>query len=329
MDDVNSSLDEGYVAVGINPEYSVSFHKSTFDTAFIATTIFLGLALLAIVIVIIILSINVSKPPPIPDTVKIGQPVAISTQINYGGVPHVGYPVNKKFITPQTDGSALTDAYACAIDNNIWNDNTCTCKKGFYGSHCNLEKHDIKYFAVGTPNSDIVIPTLITVQADAKSFTANSCSKQCDADSECTGFLYDNGCKLIHGNVIVNTTIPYDPFTNTTLYMKSSENITIPNYVYVAKYMWNYPARYWLVENAENYRKLEVDKVYKLEFIPGEIIMHDDYMGIYAKHKFEAKDWSHIIQYGDRNEFYFHNDRKVLDLPLDFKYAKELYVMYK
>lgn len=329
--DSDPTLQEGYVAFGINPEYSVTVHKSTFNTAFIAFTIFFGLALLAITIVMIILSLQVSVPPPVPNVVKIGNPVPVTLQTNYGGVAHSGVPVEKHYIT-DSDASLLTTPYLCAIGNNIWTDDHCICRTGYYGPECKLEKHDKRYFAVGTPYlEDITINESIKVNSDSKSFTPNSCSKQCDNTENCKGFLYTNTCTLITGDITVapNKLIPYNPYENSTLYMKSSENIHFVDKVYIGKHIWNFPPRYWLVESTENYQQMDLNKVYEIRFTPGEIIMNGDYIGIYAKHRFSEEDWSYIIQHGDRTEFYIHNDHNVLMLPVDFMYNTPLYVMYK
>ena len=60
-----------YVSVGVSPDYSITVHKSTFDTGFLLFTIVFGAVLIIVVIIIIILSYNITKPQPIPRVVVV------------------------------------------------------------------------------------------------------------------------------------------------------------------------------------------------------------------------------------------------------------------
>lgn len=351
--DIHPSPDEikEYVSVGPSPDYSITVHKSTFDTGFLLFTIIFGVALIIIVIVIIILSYNLTKPQPIPRVVVIkSQPLTMNS--NYGAAPYAAYPVNKRIRAP-ADGSALHTQDDCLSHSNTeWKDNKCDCKVPFFGETCAQEKHDAKYFAVGVPDESTIGMTVIEeIKSNGKSFNSqggeNSCSDYCNRNYDCDSFIYHSSdtlrggknpsqfssvtdtCTLLTGNIIVpkGKGISYSNNIDSTLYMRTSENLQFEGRIFLAAHTWSFPSRYWLFNQTDEFVQIIPGVVSKINFYPEYIKIYGEYTGIYCPYSFTSENIQDIMNNQPHSMCYIHEHNTTLNVPPDFKY-RPIYVTY-
>lgn len=323
-----------YVSVGPSPDYSITVHKSTFDTGFILFTVIFGAALIIIVTVIIILTYNMTKPQPIPRVIIVkSQPLTMNS--NYGAAPYAAYPVNKRIQAPD-DGSALQTYDACiSHPNTEWNDNKCKCKVPFFGETCSQEKHDAKYFAVGVPDeSNLGITVIDELKSKGKSFNSqggeDSCSNYCNKNYNCDSFIYKGGqCTLLTGNVIVprGRGISYSNNIDSTLYMKTSDTLQFEGRVFLAANTWSFPSRYWLFNHTDEYIQIVPGIISEINFYPEHIKIYGEYTGIYCRYPFASENIYDILNTESNSICYIHEHNTTLNVPPDFKYHP-IYVTY-
>lgn len=339
--DVHPSVDEikPYVSVGPTKELSVTVRKETFDITFLTFTIIFGLALLVIVGLTIFFAYQQSKLPPPPPPVKINRPDP-TLHSNLGAAASAGSIIDTSVrdINLQEGGSALTTQSQClSASNTTWNGSRCECKPPFFGSTCSREKHDKRYYAVGIPNEDNVqFAILDEITSNGKSFNSNgfegSCSDHCNKTDECIGFIYHspNMCTLLKDNVIVATdsTIPYSNDLESTLYMRSSDNLQFENRIFLGGYTGSSPPRYWLVKETANYLQLFPGEIRSISFVPLYTKIYDYYTGIYCLHPFSTDDLDTILDRGDTSECYIHRQGSPINIPSHWKYRTPIYVTY-
>lgn len=320
-----------YVSVGPSPEYSITMHKSTFDTGFILFTILLASVLIGLLIFMLIFSYNITKNQPIPRVVVIkNEPLTLNS--NYGAVPYASYPSNKKINAPQDASSIQTYDLCTSYPNTEWKNDKCSCSPPFFGKTCSQEKHDSKYFSVGIPNEDTLdITVLKELQTSAKSFGFDSCSVNCDNNSNCSGFIYhdQNICTLLTGNVIVPSGhgISYSNSINSTLYMKNLSNLLFEGRVFIAAYKSSFPARYWLFDKSKDFIQISPGVIYKINFYPQYIKIINKYTGIYCPYQFNSEDIQHILHESHNLDCYIHEHGTNLNVPSHFKY-QTIYLTY-
>jgi hypothetical protein len=341
MTDIHPSVEEikPYVAVGPTKDLSVTVHKKTFDSAFIAATIIFGIILLALIGFTIFAAYRQSRlqtPPTAPlETVTL----ASSLHTNLGASSHGATPIAKTGqIAP--DASDLTTQSQCESNPHaIWIENKCDCLSPFFGPTCSRERHDKKYFAVGIPkikNSRLNVDIINTVTSNGKSFNSNgvkgSCSDVCNKTDKCTGFIYqDPGtCTLLSGDIIIpeESTILYSHDVDATLYLKSSDNLHFQDRIFLSVYSWTIPPRYWLVDETKYYRQLYPNIIVSLSFVPGYSKIYGSYTGIYCRHPFTVDDIDILIQRGENSQCYIHRPNTQINIPIDFQYKTPLYVVY-
>lgn len=336
--EITPSEIQPYVAIGPSRDYSISVHKSTFDFGFMAFTIVFGLTLIIIVAVVIIIAYNVSRPPPIPQTIKVNKSTRLTPNSNYGAVPYPSHSVNGKIDAPN-GASALSNKELClSQEHTEWIADKCFCTVPFFGETCQQEKHYHRYFAVGVPNeSNLALNVIDNLYCDGKSFPSkreslDSCSNYCDRNEDCHGFIYHqpNSCTLLTGDVVVprNETITYSHNVDSTLYMTNSNDLHFEGRIFLGEHTWSFPARYWLFSESEGYVQLLPNTIKKIEFSPNYIKMYTPYTGIYCLHSFSHKDIPLLLEYGDPSRCYVHKPESTLNLPEDFKYKTPLYVVY-
>lgn len=353
--DIHPSVNEikPYVSVGPTDELSVTVKKETFDSAFIWVTIIFGLALLILVGLTIFFAYQQSKlPPPPPPLRPIKQNPTLHTNIGAAASPTT--LINNKLILQQ-DGSELVTQQQCeASYNTKWDGSHCECEPPFFGPKCSREKHDKKYYAVGTPNENTLGFTVIDkFISSGKSFTAtsseNSCSDRCNKTEDCIGFIYHDYdeddetiteymdetanigmCLLLKDKVIVpqDSTIPYFIDIDPTLYLRSSDNLYFENRIFLGAYIRALPPRYWLVKENLNYIQLTPGEIRKLQFVPTYTKMYNQHTGIYCTHRFSTEEINLLINRGENSECYIHRPGTIINLPLDWKYKTNLYVVY-
>lgn len=340
-----------YVAVGFNDTFSVTVHKSTFDTAFIIFIIIFAVIIIAFIIVTIILVYNITKTPSPPPGLPLNiQPLTINS--NYGASPYAAYPSNKKIKAPN-DGSGLITKDDCLNSQNTkWVNDHCECITPFFGEFCSREKHDNKFFAVGIPHEETLMVSIIDdIISNGKSFNIKeiinsqssdkdhiiydnigSCSDYCNNTPGCNSFIYHNPniCTLLSGDIIVprGEGIAYSTNIDPTLYMKSSDNLHFEDRIFLGEFTWSFPSRYWLTKETNGYIQLSPGIVSKLKFYPEYIKIYGNYTGIYCKQLFNIEDVDDIIQYLNPDQCYIHYPNTRLKVPIDWKYELPIYVVY-
>lgn len=348
--DVHPSVDEikPYVSVGPTKDLSITVHKDTFDSAFLVFSIFFGLTLLIIVGITIFFANEQAKLPPPPPPPPLTQDSTLqSLQSNIGAAAFATAVLRHNNVLPE-DGSAFTTQQACTdAPHTIWTEDKCECQPPFFGPTCSQERHDKRYFSVGIPNETTLQMTVLTDDMTAgKSFSTDtihgSCSDQCNQTPDCIGFIYrrysDSAgmCTLLGDNVVVPTgaTIPYSPDTESTLYMRSSDNLHFEDRIFLGEFVRLLPPRFWIVNETPHYVQLVPGQIRALRFAPTYIKMYGNYIGIYCRHPFAPEDIDILLDRGPTTECYLHYPGTPLNLPIDWTYrvkeslAPSLYVAY-
>lgn len=309
-----------YVAVGPTKDLSISFHKDVFDTSFLVFTIIFGLALFIIVGLTIFFAYQNTKLPPPPAPVTLNKPTS-DLHSNIGASNSINDASN--FITQEQCESS---------PNTSWTNEKCSCKHPFFGDDCTREKHNKSYFSVGNPNLDALQYNILNkIKTSSKSFSDKSCSKLCDSSEGCIGFLYDKDiCTLLKENIVVakDSTIPYDIHTDSTLYMKSSDNLQFENRIFLGGYTGAFPPRYWLVKETGMYLQLYPGEIRKISFAPIYTKIHGYYTGIYCLHPFSDEDINIILDRGATDVCYIHHQGSNINIPPHWKYKVPIYVVY-
>lgn len=322
-----------YVAIGPTDEYSVSVNKSTFDTGFIIFTIIGVIVLLAIIVATVIFALRAATlPPPPPPLPKNPQPLTL--QQNFGAASSSTYPIGRNLLVPE-EASALA---VCDAEHHAEIiDGQCRCIPPFFGANCQLERHSNRFFSVGVPNEmNVNFKVLAERKSNGKSFnsegTANSCSEQCDQTAECVGFIYHapNMCTLLQEDIVIpgSESIPYSPEIESTLYLRTSENLKFVDRIFLAESFRSFPPRYWLVGQSAGYTQLPLNTVTKLDFYPRNIMSHGSYLGIYSLQPFTSEMIPHLLRLGPHAQCYIHYPGIILDIPADWEYKGPIYVAY-
>ena len=333
---VDPSDIQPYVSFGPSSEYSVSVKKDTFDISFLGFTLIFGGIIITIAIVTIILAYNQTKFPPIPKpTVKPPPNPTINNDL--GASPHIYYPVDQRNNIDK-DGSALTTYSVCNnTENTHWDGEECHCIPPFFGPYCDRERHDKKYFGVGLINETSIKGNVLKkVTSNGKSFNnngnINTCSNYCDTNRDCIGFLYNGPgrCTLLKDNVIISeeNSVPYSPYYEPTLYMKSSDNLKFHGRIFISRYHNTFPPRFWLVNETSWFAQLIPKIINEIHFYPELINMIDNYTGIYCRNRFTISDIPHMLRAGQTSEWYIHYPGEMLKVPSAWQYSTPLYAVY-
>lgn len=321
-----------YVAVGPTQDLSITVHKSTFDTGFIVVTIVFGMALIIVVAVTIFFAYQASTLPPPPSPLPLNLPPDDMTLHTNIGAQGIQSDLNLANITAKECES---------ISNTVWVNNRCECQSSFFGPTCTREKHDKKYYSVGIPNEETLGMSVLTeVMSNGKSFNVvdgvmsnnGSCSDLCNKNSDCIGFIYHSPgmCTLLTGEIVVpsGSGIAYSNEIDSTLYMKSSDNLQFADRIFLGEYIGSFPPRYWLVKETNHYKQLMPYEIGKLSFAPVYTKIHGTYTGIYCLHPFTSSEIDILLSRGDTSECYIHRPGTTINLPIDWKYRTPLYVTY-
>lgn len=337
--DIHPKVDEikPYVSVGPTQELSITVQKNTFDSAFLWATIIFGLALFTIVAITVFFAYQRSKLPPPPPPLE---PITPNPTIH----SNVGAAISATSFLRENisqDGSTFTTQELCeSASNTIWNKSQCLCQPPFFGASCSLEKHTKRYYSVGVPDDNTlqinIIDKLIT---NGKSFVKdptlnNACSMRCDNDADCIGFIYHRlhnntgECTLLRDDVIVpkETTIPFFLDRDSTLYMRSSDNLHFRDRIFLASSPRAMAPRYWLVKESPGYIQLFPGEIHKLSFIPNYTKIYDHYTGIYCTHPFSIDEISLLLEKGETSQCYIHHPNTQINLP--WTHREGLYVVY-
>jgi hypothetical protein len=322
---------QDYVAMGPTPDLSVSVHKNTFDTMFIIATIIGGLVLLAVVIITVVFALKSAQlpppPPPLPPS-----PDTTSIQQNFGAAANARTPLPSLSVPDASEVTTCGPDHHADIKNG-----QCQCLPPFFGPDCSRERHSKNYFAVGVPNEDTLTMTILAeVESQGKSFNdsrgAGSCSQRCDTTAGCVGFIYHtpNHCTLLGDNVVVpaGESIAYDLHTDSTLYLRNSQNLHFENRVFLGEYTWSLPPRFWLANEASGYLQVPMGVVKHLKFYPTYFLASGSHLGVYSPEPFTSDMIMDIIKLGNTSQSYIHAPDTMLNLPPDWKYKNRLYVAY-
>jgi len=337
-DDSYPTVDElnDYVAIGPSKDLSISIDKTTFDSAFIITSIILFIVFICIIVTLLILNNNLTYSPIVYKQATFKEPTQLTVNDDYGSSKN-GYSHNLyKKKTP--DGTNLTKE-TCVFSNSKWNDttNNCSCPSGKYGPNCDFEFHDANYIAVGNINPcDIKSEVIGTYKTKYKSFKntkpsnelssnhlgiANyndildeSCSEKCDKNFTCDGFFYKtNKCILYKNNINIPdiSKLKYSITADSTLYAKSLEHIKFDNQIFLSESEFSLPTKYWLFKNTNTFAKIQPNIVSRIKFIPRYIKYNYNYIGIYSSYEFQYKDIENILiennsNYNNNSNFYMH-----------------------
>lgn len=310
-----------FIAVGPTEDLSLSFTENSFNKTLVLIIFFGLLIAIALIIFLFWYSNEQVKYKPL----IITSPAPTTSLSNMSS--NIG-----NHNTNNPNNNTLDTKLLCESNNGIWLNNTCKCKDFYYGDKCEKQQHDNKYLSIGNPSeTNLEFNVLDSVTTDSKSGNENSCSKLCDKNPECNGFIYQNpNCVLLKDNVRINDTIFYDDNVESTLYMKNTSSLSylkISNKVFLAHNIHALPKRYWLVSDANDYRQVLRDNVYKINFYPN-IIKNDSYLtGIYSLSSFDLKYANSLINKGNTSTIYIHKPGQKINLPSSMKY-KTLYVAY-
>jgi hypothetical protein len=331
--DPHPKIDElkDYVAIGPTKDLSFSVHKRTFDKGFIFfTIIFIG-ALAAASIVTMYYAYNQSVVQPVTN---VGRTTSTTSPLvkNLGAVSSIS-----EFVESENGSGLNTKSLCLQVENTRWNEDHCECNENFYGKFCSQEKHDKKYFAVGTPNeSNISFNKIKTIKSENKSFNKNSnigsCSYYCDNEPDCNGFIYHKPgrCTLLKNEIYVpkNNTIPYSPEIESTLYMKNTKDINFEGRIFISETEQGIPPRYWLMDVKPRFAYIIPDTLNTIYFVPNHIKIVGQYIGIYSLNPFTQSDIEQLLQIEDNDTIYIHDLNTDLSPPIDWKFKTPIYVMY-
>lgn len=335
-----SSEIKEYVNIGPTPDYSVTVSKNTFDSTFIIITIVFGLVLIITVSLFIYWAFQITDFTA--GELPINQdPTDGSRTLTADG--NVGGAISSTQLTASLDHGIYS---GCDNTHNAHIDRTgkCVCNDGFYGPNCHQEKHHRSYYAAGAPDYDnLHLNILDESLASGKSFKTGSCSQRCSTTTGCTGFIYrkendyasEGLCTLIGPGpttpaVIVNQddTIPYTLDMESTLYMKSFEQIEFQTRIFLAKDPIFMPRRYWLHKERKNFKQLERNVIGVVDFAPHTIKYDKSLTGIYSVHAFTHDEIDMILRQGNCKTRYIHQPNTNLKLPRHWEYVKKIYVIY-
>jgi len=316
-DHLDPSQIKQYVAVGPSRNLSRSFDKKTFDKGFTLTTMFLFALWLVIVGLLIWMTFSVSDLPNPPSLLKTN-PLPIPQNFNFGAVANASAGV---MYLAEVHPQSSTD-----------------CEDAFYGPNCSREKHRSNYFSIGTPTTTIEGDVIRRFKSDGKSFNTNnnhnSCSTACDENSDCSGFLYDGiTCTLLKGTITVpkNGDISYGWNADSLLYLKSAQDLQFMGRVFLSRFAFSMPPRYWLTKETDYYLQVSVGRVEQLHFAAQKALVAGPYTGLYRRHPFTEKDIPLLLSLGDNSESYIHYPGTEINLPPDWQYdlkKSPLYVVY-
>jgi len=233
------------------------------------------------------------------------------------------------------------DKFNCSMpeNNTEWNDttNSCMCKVPYYEykGKCKHQLHDSKYFHVGHLDPGVTYSKIKTIQTPYKSFHSESCSKQCDNDKKCIGFVYEGQkCELLSQKLVLDSP---SRIINTvggeaSLYMLNHEkNIVFTDYVSVTSGRRSY--KYWTTEHPDHIVHVKrKEKVYKLNFFPTKTIQeHLDTDGVYSPHHFTKEGAELLLKLnnGPTKNIYIHKRGTALNLPKNWIDRTTFYVYYQ
>ena len=311
-----------YVAVGPNSQLSVTFYRDTFGKLFVLLIVIGGILLFVIIILIIVYANNQTKFKgiaefPIPPTVATE--VSLLHQ-NVGALPQ--------------GRSLMTN-----------------CEAPFYGSNCEQETFDPRYFGAGNPDVTVLrvrsgklsseqpLETNsihISLASEFPASTKNNCLAECDRLNG-TAVLWrrkvnesQGMCSIIQGPITIGTdaTIPFAPNIDASLYVLRPTDLVFHDRVFLARLNTTMPNRYWLASDSEHFASVHKGKVTKLKFFPRTILNHNPLTGIYSRYPFDPIDATHLLKKGHSHNCYIHSPGTELIIPIPWQYKLPLYVTY-
>ena len=332
-------MDNNIVGIG-GPAHEDNLTVNRHDLVWNLTIVVLITSFIVIAIIVLLVYIAdrftaLNTQPFIGPTGSTTLPLTINT--NWGEATYAEYPVNIKY-NGFPDASAFPTAQACnSNDNTIWNGEKCICVPPFFGPFCSRERHDKKYFAIGTAEpSELKFKKIKTVTADHKSFNKNtdnkkSCSWYCDTTTDCSGFIYQNNrCTLVNGNIIIpdKQTLSYDHNMEPNIYVKNPGTIRIKNFILLMARFDSLPLRWWLRNNERKFIVLKPNVIREIHFYPRDYRMVEQYTGIYSLVKFDVDDIDILIERGNGPTTYIHEYGNILNVPPSWQYRDKIYVVY-
>lgn len=301
---------------------------TTVNNSFFVVTLVFALLLMVALGITIFFAVEKTTlndpPPPLQKT-----PQELTLQTNYGAAAYSHTPINERYIV-SADGSDLLTMDMCQKSKHgSWMKDHCVCQDPYFGPTCQRQKHDQRYFAVGGTTSSTKYEPITVLNNVPKSFSDNSCSKQCDAKSECIGFIYENNrkCTLLTDQVIADQ-ITYSPSTEPNLYLRTSESLTFPNKVFIAAQPNSFPPRFWLVDSTNSFQSITIDSnPVVINFYPTYIKTDKRSTGIYCRHPFTKDEVSVLLNRGNSDNTYIHAAGTDLAIPEHWQFNK-IFVMY-
>lgn len=247
---------------------------------------------------------NVYAPLPYPPP-NLGNSSLIGSSVNGGAMLN--------------NGAYFTDKTSCnSNSSSYWGVGTlgyptCRCYAPFYGERCDLQAHSSNYTSAGIPNTTVTLTSLSTSMSSGLSFpfSQNSigsnqgtyCTDRCDNDDNCVGVSYqsDGTCTLLNSVSISGLEgIPFNAGIQSTLYLKNQYMPLILGHVIL--YSGSLPLRWWnysTYSNGENQlTKVFPSVVYKLPFVPSDIVNNSGYYGLVSSHPFTEEQFDALVQLG-------------------------------
>jgi hypothetical protein len=195
------------------------------------------------------------------------------------------------------------------------------CKRGYYGSKCDLEVHSPDFYALGIVNMEKNKGVI------AKSL--NECLRLCKENSKCLNVFYeDNYCQLIEEKVDPNSIkyFRHDQRNNLFTHL-DHRGLDTSRRIYLLSFnIVSPPPRFWMLD--KNLENLDIGEIKELsKFIPKRYIGPKNLLGLYSKFKFSKDEIEIILKKRPADsEVYLHNSENQLEIPKDWKLP--IFVVY-
>lgn len=288
---------------------NIEITRKTFDKIILTTTIISIVLLIALIILPIILVNLYMNLKPVNNKIKyLPQNITANVSSN----PSL-YKLNI---------SSATTKEECG-ENNNWNGKECICRRGYYGSNCDIEINSEDFYPLGITRKipdkkDLFqVPNLI------------SCLDKCRKEEDCLSVFYeDQMCSLIKEKIDPNEIFYFRHDQRNNLFTHiTHKGIDLDNNNYLFSHSIIIPARFWL--NKKSVIKIEKDKIHKLtSFIPKRFLGNKDLIGIYTRFPYKKEDLDFILKKRPLDSMIFLHQSKdeIINIPKDWKLP--IYVFY-
>lgn len=236
---------------------------------------------------------------------------------NLGNSSLIGSSVNGEAML--NNGASFSDRTSCEQNStSYWGVGTlgyptCRCYPPYYGEQCNLQSHDASYISAGIPNSNVTLESQSSSVTTGLSFPFSQrpmgsspgtyCTDSCDQNDNCVGITYEsNGTCTLLTSISVSGIegIPFNAGIQSILYLKNEYMPLIMGHVVL--YSGDLPLRWWnystYSDGGNSLTKVFPDIVYKLPFVPTDIVNNDGYYGLVSSQPFTEDQFDSMISLG-------------------------------